>query len=174
MKRFMQSFIYIVVVLAVIAIAVGNTAYAAQKEKARGPVILMLDPEGTLLRGGNSDHKSSLVIVADPNGRHLGIAEIPGLVSENVVTRRNSNGVDEVISTNEGDFKDYKDSAVADIWKYSKGPAVSSVNELSRTPMYIVFETCGKAYCRIVKGQVVDCFCGGDVCYDCQYTNIFE
>ena len=173
----MKRMLFMVVTLFAFIAIVGTPTYAAQKEKRQGPVILMLDPEGTILHGGgNPSHKSSLVIVNDSNGNRLGIAEIPGLVSENVVTSpyMNSDGTSEIVSTNEGDFKTYRDLAVSDIIKYSKGPAASSVEALSRTPMYTVFETCGKAYCRVVKGQVVDCFCGGDVCYDCQYTNIFE
>ena len=165
----------IIALLTLIAVAVGTPAYAAKKEKDRNPVILMLDPLGPILREGDPNHESSLVVV-DRNGNRLGIAEIPGLASENVVMspHLNSDGTSEIISTNEGPFKNYVDSAVLDIVKYSGGPAALSADALSKTPMYIVWEAdCGTAYCRKVGGEIVDCVCYS-TCSGCYYINIVE
>ena len=178
MKRFMRAFIDICMMLAIIAVAVGTPAYAAQKEKHPGPVILMLDPldpEGAILRGENSDHKSSVIIV-ERNHRRLGIAVVPGLVSENVVTEPYLNSDDththRIISTNAGDFQAYKDSAISDIIKYSEGPAaLSATDALSRTPMYITQEYCGSVYCT--RRGSFDCICMSN-CYDCYFVRIIE
>lgn len=172
MRKFMQSFIYIVVVLAVIAIAVGTPTYAAQKEKSakNGPVILLLDPDGNMLRngridpmdyqgvvhrGGDPGHKSSVIIVEDERGNKL-LAEVPGKASEHVLTSRNADGIDMVLDITDENFRRQRDIAVN-----------TFEAAMNRTLLNIILDDCGYTFCLKDPGGI-DCWCLNE-CSDCYH-----
>lgn len=167
-----RAFIALFVIAAFSSIEGMAGTTASPKNRAKSAlVILMLDPDGNMLRngrldpanltgpiapGGHTNHKSSVIIYTDgATGETLGLAEIPGLAREYLDIRRASDGLDEVLGITEGDFKRHHDIADA------------TMESLFMGPMQKTTEWCGATRCdRNPDGSISTCYCL-EMCLNC-------
>ena len=168
----MKKLLFIVFCMLAVAVVITGPAQAAQKEKPakKGPVILLLDPDGNILRNGRIDqqgvvhrggdpaHKSSIIVVEDAQGNKL-LAEVPGKASEHVLTSRNAAGFDLVLDITDENFRRQRDIAVN-----------TCEAAMNRQLLNIILDDCGYTFCLKGPGGI-DCWCLNE-CSDCYHMTV--